>query len=178
MNGFEIHQLISGNKHTFKYYIGCYNNETLPLIPYDVEKYFLVVNTGTDVEKMGHWVLLYKIRKNLLWIDSFGKDPKFYGGRIKMFFHNYDGEKIFVIKKQLQSNTSLVCGAYVLYFSYKLSRENNYKKVVRNFVNDKKFNDSIVETFMFKVFHGNMCGYGVCSSKLFDRKCMRSCFCI
>ena len=89
MNGLQIETLLMNNTTTKPYYKSCFNNNFIPK-NFNFNKYFIVINTQTDVNLMGHWTLFYVLNNGttLLWFDSFGKHPSFYGGAIERFFIN------------------------------------------------------------------------------------------
>ena len=81
---------------------------------------------------MGHRFVLYNKDYNILFIDSFGINPKFYGRDIKDFYALYPGCKNMMLKKPIQNEFSYVCGAYCVVTSYFLSKNytiNRFKSV-------------------------------------------------
>ena len=116
MNGGQIEHVLMNNHITRVKFKGVFNKKTLPII-YSLKKY-VIVNTSSNVNEMGHWILFIFNFNKLLFIDSLGKSPEVYGDKIEEYYHSFNGEKAILLKNPLQTDSSLVCGAYVIYFSF------------------------------------------------------------
>ena len=78
---------------------------------------------------MRHWVVFYIEDYNLLFIDSFGVNPKSYDWYINDFYALYPGCKSMLINKLIRNEFSYVCGAYYVVISYLLSKNYTIKRI-------------------------------------------------
>ena len=99
-------------------------------------------------EKSGnHWFLIYVEDDNVNFVDSFAKEPSFYGIELK---------PLKKLPFQLQSLLSDVCGEYTLFFSYHLSRDYKLEQIYKLFSKTNVFkNDERVQNFVHKKFPGH-----------------------
>jgi hypothetical protein len=177
MNGTELAYVLLGNNITKAKFGGVYNVENLPLV-YNERKYF-IINTSADVNIMGHWVLFIYYVNKLLFVDSLGKTHSFYGGKIEQYFNLYVGEKLILFKNAIQTNSSLVCGAYAIYFAFYINKKLSLNKIVKRFnFNRKKLNDKKVEFFLYKISKTKLaCHKQMCPGSMFHKTCRQICSC-
>ena len=62
--------------------------------------------------KLGHFVCIFKIHNDLIFVDSFGMSNSFYKNNI---LNKYTPFKQY-LSKRLQSSVTTACGAYVVFF--------------------------------------------------------------
>ena len=85
----------------------------------------------------------------MYFFDSFGNEPCDYGGDISWFYNMYVFDKTIVFKTRIQVLTSYTCGAYVIYFAYKMFECENSFVIKRNFSRVLyAFNDRLVVNFV------------------------------
>jgi hypothetical protein len=81
-----------------------------------------VCNDQVSEKPGNHWFLIYNKNNVVNFIDSFAKDPSFYGLK---FFSSKTKKFAF----QLQSYFSDVCGEYTVFCSYMLCRRNSLQDI-------------------------------------------------
>lgn len=173
MNNFQINAIIQKNTMQTSY-IGCFPENKMPL--YQINGY-MIINSNSNTDSIGHWLLFYGLKGNILFFDSFGKSPEFYGNNIELYAKMYKAKTINNI--QLQSNTSYVCGCYVLYFAYYLFTGRPINLILNKFSKTNRIkNDSLVEDFtMYLGKSVYNCKPGLCPTKMFKTKCRENCTC-
>ena len=112
MNVEQIESVLKSNPYTKYKFGGVFNNDNLPIN--FVSRKFYVVNSSADVTIMGHWVVFIYYNMKMYFIDSLGRLPEHYGGNIKRYYEMCHFTKSCLITRQIQSSTSLVCGAYTI----------------------------------------------------------------
>jgi len=176
MNSLHLEHVIEQNISTKSKFGGIFTVKTLPMV-YNSNKFF-IVNTTNDVNVMGHWVLYIIYKGELFFIDSLAKRPHYYKGKIQTFYEKYLHKKCVLINRPLQSSTSLVCGAYVYYFAYKICNQKNPRKILLDFSYNTTRNDRKVEKFLYKQNRSvYSCHNFTCPKKLFYKKCIKKCKC-
>lgn len=177
MNTTQLEKILKGNATTKNKFGGIYNNRNLKNI-YNQNKFY-IVNTTANPRVMGHWILFIFYNNILYFIDSLGRTAEKYGGCIKNFFNECTIKKINLMKSQLQSNTSLVCGAYVIYFSYHICKNINPNTLVLRFNSKQRLkNDMKVEGFLYLISGTKLhCKMSLCPKHMFGKTCKKICFC-
>ena len=123
MNGYQITNALANIPETERLFRGCYYNRNIPFRLFNEESCFFVVNTISNLRTpMGHWVAFYIKDYNLIFIDSFGMTPEFYGWDINDFYALYPGCRSKMLNKPIQNEFSYVCGAYCVVMPYLLSK--------------------------------------------------------
>ena len=152
MNSLQIESVVQRFSTLRNVFVGCYLNNTAPIHEINtMNELCFIMNTISQPTKMGHWILFYVKRNILYFFDSFGKHPDFYGGYISKIFKFFCGEKILVIQKELQMETSIVCGGYCILFALLMSKGHTIYYINSMFSFNKFCNDSIVKMFIYKV---------------------------
>ena len=100
-----------------------------------------------------HWLLIHAKDKQVYFIDSFGKDPKFY--KLENVPYQIRNEVKFLNKTQLQSSFSNLCGEYCVFFYFNLCRDKFLREILNYFSYDFSRNDESVKSFMRKTFPGH-----------------------
>ena len=139
-------------------------------------KGYYIVNTISDAKIMGHWVMFYfNIDDEVLFIDSFAKHPSVYGGNILKFYNDLNVK--IVVKSQLQSDNSLVCGLYCLHFLFYLNKSYKMRRILSHFSDNYRKNDRIVERILAKI-GVSRCVQSFCPSLMYNKKCLAECTCL
>ena len=153
MDSKQITNILSKNKATQPYFIGCFINNNIPIqmLVNNAGDFFIIVNTITNVAKMGHWILFFMRNRELLFFDSFGLHPEVYNGSIYKFYCAYPGRKRIITNSALQNKFSLVCGAYVIYVAFMLSTNRSLCTTFSKFSSNTCKNDRFVVRFLYNV---------------------------
>ena len=178
MNGLQILKAVNCIPGANSLFLGCYTNDHIPGSFKSIRNGFLIANTESDPSKFGHWVLLYIKNYVLAFFDSFALDPIEYGGAIYFIYSTFKSRKFKAISKPLQSDHSLVCGAYTIFFSYVMTR-NKLSDIFKKLGRNKNKNDRFVARFL-----GKMAGVKIsctnrvyCFQNLFADECKTYCRC-
>ena len=76
------------------------------------------LRTYDNSQQMGHWVVFYVGPQYILFLDSFGLPPEFYGQE----FANFSKQKtVYALPHGLQPPDSLTCGLYAVFFVHYIS---------------------------------------------------------
>jgi hypothetical protein len=101
--------------------VGVFNKDRFPKVPRRNGGY--VINMQDDVDSQGndlsgtHWVALYTEGSKAAYFDSFAFPPP---RQVQDYLHSY--QPYVINDKQIQSVKSGVCGSYVIFFLWFMSR--------------------------------------------------------
>ena len=178
MNGYQIISIVNSLPETKYSFLGCFKNDTIPFELQLKRNGFFIVNTTVKISSMGHWILFYIKDCVLYFFDSFGQSLDIYGLDIESFYTSYTGPKIKVFNSPLQDDMSYVCGPYVIYFAYMMSKNHSTYYIKSRFNKNKKRNDTLVTKFIFlKTKIEIRCNLKYCSGYMFNTKCRKFCSC-
>lgn len=177
MDNHQLLHIVAKNAVLRKYYIGTFPENNLPA---HIKHGFMFVNTESRPGRMGHWLLLYiSSKKDVVFFDSFGRHPIEYGRNIAVFCYKFDKLKLCG-RKQVQSNSSITCGAYCVYVAMKLCQKETVRNIMKKFSLKKlEKNDLLVEKFVTRLMHGGelACSRYLCGVDTFNTKCQLKCQC-
>ena len=177
MNGYQIIKAFEFIPEAKDLFLGVFTNNTFPNHFKTVRNGFFIVNTQSNVNNFGHWILFYIDRFNLYYFDSFSFSPEEYGGAISSFYQTYPGYKIKAIKHPIQSDMSYVCGAYCIYFAFKMCR-NRFNDLSRTLGVNRERNDRIVIQFFENLVGTRLsCRTLFCPMSMFNERCKYFCRC-
>ena len=159
MNGEQVEECISKIIGLSTEFRGVYLNNHIPDKFIYGKNIFFIVNTIIDPikERIGHYVLFYiqggdlSNHVELIFGDSYGFHPNFYGGKIKEFFNSYPFSSKCLFDHEIQQDTSMVCGIYTIFFSHKLFKNIPLKTIKKYFGCNKKRNDSLMLCYFRKI---------------------------
>ena len=180
MNGEQIVYAIHRNGRMARGFKGIYlNNE----ICSDLKQgEYCIYNTVYKVGEMGHWVGYFRKGSFIYFIDSLGSEAHKYGGQINKFYSRYKQSIKTLLKRNVQSSISNMCGGYVLYFIFHLMRDRKIKDVLDSFsFNKLSYNDKMIEVFMNKLNNSvKNCIHMSCFYEMYQKKCQseNNCFCL
>ena len=100
-----------------------------------------------------HWLLLVLYGDYILYIDPLGKPPSAYSSTLAVWLKN---QKCPIKSKliRIQPNNSELCGLYILYFLYFLSRGFKYENILQKFNRSNLcLNDMLVSKFALTKFN-------------------------
>lgn len=88
--------------------------------------------------------------RNVDFFDSLGYEVSYYGENFKKFTDKFNGVTQCFAK--FQSNTSISCGKFCLWFLYYRSIGQSYKKIVNKLsLKNLRYNDSLVKKILRNV---------------------------
>jgi hypothetical protein len=150
----EIVAFISQYPHLQKWFLGIFNSDTLPRkIP---PNFFLIVNKDLSTERGSHWYCLFRVSKaELECFDSLGVDEN----RLTLLKSvNFLGVRhIDFNKNQVQSDQSVSCGEFCLYFIFERlhNLDFGFSELLNDIlVHDTEENEKRVTEFYEKFKHG------------------------
>lgn len=184
MNTVQITEILRSNSVTKNYFLGCFSADRLAEIRIDLRhNFFFITNILSSHENgMGHWLLLYVYNKDVLFFDSFGLQPSNYNNvYINNFLHAFKPMNISVAQSYpLQSEKSLLCGAYCIYVSYHLCNNYSIENILAKFtVNSRMSNDKRVDNFLEDITGTRKhCNRFMCPTLTFNDVCKSKCNCL
>jgi len=120
-------------------------------LPTSIQSYpcSLIINTDTVNLRGKHWVAVYINRNRVAeYFDSLNQPPLH---DISIWMNRFSWTRKKVTSFPLQSNRSLMCGGYVLYFVNERPLKSDYKSVIRLFSRNCAKNDVILNNYMNSV---------------------------
>ena len=148
MNTFELQSYLLDSINHKDFQIGVLASDELKSVTY--QHFCIIVNSDPSNLPGQHWVCLLKRSKTIEFFDSFGKDIRFYGRNFEKFVQMHGG-KVKYNFTQLQSNQSLLCGQYCLFFLIYRNLNVSFYNILNCFSQDFDANDTIVSTFFGKL---------------------------
>jgi len=140
---------------------------------------FIIVNTQSDPNLFGHWILfVIKSNRKLIFFDSLGNHPFKYGTNIAEFCCRFKNI-VLCTRKQLQSSKSITCGAFCIYVAMKICENRSVESIMKTFdLKRLENNDLMVEKFTVKLMNGELrCSDELCGAKTFETLCEAVCTC-
>ena len=178
MNGLQIIQCIDEIPCLKQIFIGVYNNKTVPMTLKNIRNGFYIINTANNVNKMGHWVMYYVKDFTMYFFDSFGCSPSEYGLDIAKIYNLYRFKKHVVFNREIQDESSYVCGLYTLYFAYLMCNNKTIEFINKKFGKNRSKNDLFVINYINKLLGLRFtCKKVFCSSLMYSYKCRNYCVC-
>ena len=102
-------------------------------------------------EPVGHWCLLAlkSETEKSIFFDSLGNKPSHYNNRLVEILETYGNGEFLYNEKQVQSNRSTSCGAYVTYVADRLCMGYEFHECISHFsTNNLGENDLLVENYL------------------------------
>lgn len=129
MNTAELNLILRSDGLIARYFAGVFPCDALPTTGVTYPSAF-IVNTGDSESGGEHWIALYFQNEHTVdHFDSYGMYPI---APIYEFARN-NAKNVYYNKKWLQSLTSPVCGAYVVYFLHFRVRGFTMSDIVQHF---------------------------------------------
>jgi hypothetical protein len=94
-----------------------------------------------------HWIALYQGQIVLEVFDSFGLPPQVYNLQLPQ------ADAVSYNAKQVQSNSSELCGQYCLYYCYFKARGYNINDIISVFSDDYYNNDKYVYDVVLRLYN-------------------------
>jgi len=157
MENQTLAKLLQSDKDIAPYFRGIYVKSDLGNVPqlnYGV-KNILVVNTVSNNEQVGHFLLIYLSPAANFFLDSFNENPRTYGDKIFNFLLTVTDKNYVKAPFRVQSVQSSVCGYYILYWAKILATKEvgDLHELFRNFDHTKYHaNDTLVVRFVKDIF--------------------------
>ena len=148
MNTLEILSSLATHPITKHHFVGVYPSNKIP------KSFFRKTNHGKGVifnfDPKGypgsHWAALWMTPQcTLEYFDSFGRAP------LHAFIYK-SRRHIRFSRKRLQSSSSTVCGAYVMYFILQKALKKTFESIVKPFTKDYTLNDQYVLATVCDIF--------------------------
>lgn len=159
MNSLQLLNIVNQDPHLKEQFLGIFASDQLPE-KITSKPCALIVNTDPSDQPGQHWVAIYVSKEGSLeYFDSFGFYP--FIDSFKTFINNNCSDGSFNAKR-LQSETSMVCGLYCIYFLVHRARNISLKQILSKFdAKDYCSNDTIVCQFVNKYFNvkTNVCDF-------------------
>ena len=106
---------------------------------------FFIVNTSSDVDTPGHWLLLFFTRNSTLeYFDSLNKTPLHYSVHIENYINEYCENQYITNSFRVQPVNSFNCGPFCAYVADQRSQNVSFKQIMSQFedtdldINDHK----------------------------------------
>lgn len=125
-------------------FVGIFASDELPHIIKRKKDSAYIANTDKSNEIGKHWVLAYRKENEVLFIDPLGESPRFYGVAFEKWLKHFPVKHL---TEPVQGEDSNLCGLFVLYFFYFLSRGHSLKGILKMFSNKLHLNDITVLKF-------------------------------
>jgi hypothetical protein len=111
----NIDNLAKSNPILKPFYLGCYPANVKPK---DIkDRCCWVWNVDEDDKSGTHWICVVKNDNNIIFLDSFGKSPRFFKREYWIkYFHSLKGTYTLHTQLQRQSYISRTCGVWCLVF--------------------------------------------------------------
>lgn len=176
MNNLQIDFVLKSTPITRNKYNGCFNISTLSIN--NVKNGIYIVNTESNISKMGHWILFYVNKKCVIYFDSFGNPSSFYGGNIDKYYNTFPCKRILTTYP-VQYKYSLLCGGYCIYIAYNLCRNIRPCNILLTLSSrNRQRNDNTIENFLFHILGlKDICNKYFCGTKTFQSHCRQTCLC-
>jgi hypothetical protein len=115
MNGGQLDHIVCTDGTTRKCYGGIYAANRLPAKKFKKPQFF-IANTDADTKPGQHWVAFYFPRKGPAeFFDSCGNAPSRLHRNFSKFLKRHSKRYVYN-KHKLQSDDSVTCGPFVLYY--------------------------------------------------------------
>ena len=154
----QLHTLINRDPLMRKKFMGfCAKDELKPIVLNSSNRNdcAYIANTDNAKEIGEHWVLAYRRWQGnqVLFIDPLANPPDFYGPEFSWWLRNFH---VVQLPTPVQGDNSVLCGLFVLYFFYYLSRGCRLASILRTLSKSHPhLNDRLVLDFAWKKFHFN-----------------------
>ena len=157
MNGLQIQKCMESDPHIRPQFQGVY---AMDLLPTYVERKpsCIVLNSDRSQYAGTHWMGVYfknDVESSCVFFDSLGHPPSNYDKLLGNFLER-NSSHVHYNKRCLQSPTSMVCGLYVLYFSFCMCRNMPFESILSQdiFGLNSDVNDLYVYNFCKSRFRG------------------------
>ncbi len=131
MDAHELTRIIQHDVETYSHFLGVFPANQLPTTMQPNTT--LIVNCCDEELEGRHWVALHMDGNGgMEFFDSFGMGPALYNLTPKL----PDWRMLTILRQQLQSNLSSVCGLYCAYFCYRRTRGWSLEEIIAPFTRD------------------------------------------
>lgn len=152
MDTVELDELLSQDSETARYHIGTYSFDTVPDLPNNST---CIVNTDNSFGSGEHWCVYTHFSGRLNFFDSYGNSPSYFKG-MPSVVDDYN-------KKRVQSDDTIVCGQWCIYYIFNAARGRSMREILARFTDDFHANDHFVACFVNYEF-----GYDCTTVHLFN----------
>ena len=149
MNTFQLQCVINCDIEMKNKILGGYAADKIPKTM-QIKSGF-IANTDPHQQPGKHWIAFFYDNGVLECFDSYGHSPDIYSVHLGQFMRTF--YKIKVNKKRIQSNDTVVCGQYCLFYLMCRSRGYSMDEIVNIFNENYHLNDQFVYNFIDERFH-------------------------
>jgi len=117
------------------------------------------INADTSLTDGSHWMIGGRYYNRVFFGDPLGFSYTYYGSIITKYTYygsiitkwlEKPGLAVLTLDRQIQSDTSELCGGFCLVILYLLSRNYGVHEIERMFSKDPRLNDKIVQIFCYR----------------------------
>ncbi len=156
MNNLQLQCAIESSAVSRRFNIGVYAADQLPYRVMDYPQGF-IINNQTSRQMGKHWIAIWLDSPNYGdFFDSFGKRPNHYGKQFQDFLQR-NVEHYQYNNRVFQSDDSVTCGLYALYYIMLKARGYSLKRIQNSLTSNTMLNDNLMYTFAHLSF--NQCMY-------------------
>lgn len=111
-----------------------------------------IVNTSDRRHSYGHWLVIYRGRFFMYFIDSLCIKNLMYDPNFITFFKNNQVKMVKTLSYSVQPVTSQTCGVFSVYFLSNLFKRIPFVSIISHFSNKNLFiNDIIVNSYVMEM---------------------------
>lgn len=145
MDSYEINRILSQDSYSANFFSGVYSADNIPLLEHHSS---IIVNSDISSSPGTHWLAFYsEDGESLEFFDSYGNPPEFFGEYFLEACSKY--KSVSWNKKEFQSPTSNVCGAYCIYYTRRRCQGHSMYSILNELSLNKK-NDFRMYQFVKK----------------------------
>ena len=142
----ELNRLITSDNLLKNVFAGFNSKDYLPKIKISTKQpRAFIINTYYSDSIGEHWILTYFTKKTKYVLDPLAMPIEHYGREFEQWLPTQ--ANVIKLKKPVQADRSILCGLFVLYFMYHLSRGKRLSTILRSFSPAIHCNDKIVLSF-------------------------------
>lgn len=147
MNGEQLWTLLTNYDCLKKTFIHITSIDNLPDLVKSQYPQLFIINPGR------HWIcVIFHSSSKAEYFDSLGKPPEFYGSSLSKFIDNNSRTCIY-LQRQLQSNTSNICGLYVAFFVLmRICFQISLKKMYEIYKGNLYQNDQFIKLYFTHIY--------------------------
>ena len=142
----ELYRLINSDNLLKNVFADFNSKDYLPKIKvFPNQPRAFIINTDYSDSIGEHWILAYFTKKAKYVLDPLAMPIQHYGREFGQWLATQGN--VIKLKKPVQADKSILCGLFVLYFMYHLSRRKTISAILKSFSPKIHCNDKIVLTF-------------------------------
>jgi len=167
LSSIQIEKIVQSDPRMVEIFYGVFSSNALEdAVPILLQRTtpisLIIVNSvPSRVKTGGHWLsfCIFQARSEILFLDSLGGSPSDYSESIANFAHRWFPRfDLITFPRPLQSDNSLLCGLYLMYWMKKLAHGQSPDTLIRSFSpSDRVENDRFLLRWASKhLFHSEI----------------------